>query len=115
MTIARIRVRSVENLAVATIAGEVDIANSKVVRSQLLSGIGNREHGLIVDLTETRLLDSAGINVLFELLERLSQRRQTLGLVLPDRGSLRRTLEIVGLLGAVPAHASLAEALEAAS
>ena len=42
-------------------------------------------------------MDSAGINVLFELAERLEARQQKVAVVLPERAIVRRVAELVGL------------------
>ena len=42
-------------------------------------------------------MDSAGINVLFELAERLGSRQQRVAVVLPERAVVRRVAELVCL------------------
>ena len=70
-------------LLVASLAGEVDMTNAALVREELSSAVPNQARGLVLDLSEARYLDSAAIEVLFELSRRLVRRRQQLRLVVP--------------------------------
>ncbi len=82
--------------------------------SKLAETIGG-ERALVLDLTETRYLDSAGIDMLFRLGERLRERRARLVLVIPDSSPLRRLVEIVGLPRSAPVCQTLEQALAACS
>ena len=73
----------------------------------------NRSMALVVDLTETTYLDSAGINLLFAFAEELRARQQTLRLVLAGATPIARMAGITGLDRACPTHATLDEALAA--
>ena len=66
---------------------------------------------LVVDLGETRYLDSAAIEVLFDLARRLGRRRQALRLVLPDGSPLERVLTLTEVASVAPIHDSLDSAL----
>ena len=61
-------------MLVASLAGEVDMTNAAYVREELSTAVPNEAHGLVLDLTDARYLDSAGIEVLFELSRRLVRR-----------------------------------------
>jgi anti-anti-sigma factor len=50
--------------------------------------------GLVVDLSEVRHIDSAGIRMLHKLASWLAQRRLELRVVVPDNSSVRRVLEL---------------------
>ena len=67
----------------------------------------------MVDLSETRYLDSAGIDMLFRLSERLRERRARLLLVIPQASQLARLARIVGLVRAVPSYETVEHALGA--
>ena len=49
---------------------------------------------LVIDLSGCRYLDSAAIEVLFDLSRRLGRRRQELRLVMPPSSPLERVLEL---------------------
>ena len=92
---------------------DMDAANAAALREQLADCVEPSIDRLIVDLSETRYLDSAGIDMLLRLAELLRQRRTKLLLVIPPESNLARVAEIVGLSRSMPVHASLQEALGA--
>lgn len=110
---ADIAVAQCGDALVATVAGEVDMTNAAYVREELTSAVPNDVHSLIVDLSEARYLDSAAIEVLFELARRLTRRRQTLRLVVPSESPLRRMLMLIDVGSVADVHESLAAALAA--
>ena len=67
----------------------------------------------MVDLGGCRYLDSAAIEVLFDLSRRLERRRQELRLVVPPSSPLRRVIELTDVNSAAPVHESLDSALVA--
>jgi anti-anti-sigma factor len=92
---------------------DVDAANAAALREQIADCVDPSTDRLIVDLSETRYLDSAAIDMLFRLAELLRRRRTKLLLVIPPGSHLARLAEIVGLSRSMPIHASLDEALGA--
>jgi anti-anti-sigma factor len=96
---------------VARLRGEVDMTNASLVREELTSSVPNDAHALIIDLSHTLYLDSAAIELLFELSRRLRRRRQDLRLVVPATSPLRRLLTLTDVGAVAPMHESLAEAL----
>lgn len=97
---------------VARLRGEVDMTNASFVREELTSSVPNDAHALVIDLESTRYLDSAAIEVLFELSRRLGRRRQELRLVVPPASPLRRLLMLTDVGSVAPMHESLAQALD---
>ena len=96
---------------VARLAGEVDMTNSQYVGDELAGSVPNDAETLVVDLSETRYLDSAAIELLFDLARRLRRRRQALRLVLPSASPLKRVLELTEISSAAPVHESLEDAV----
>jgi anti-anti-sigma factor len=96
---------------VARLRGEVDMANAPYVHDELLRAVPNDAIALVIDLAETRYLDSAAIALLFDIARRLSRRRQALRLVLPAGSPLERVLELTEVGSVAPIHADLASAL----
>jgi anti-sigma B factor antagonist len=111
MTVAQVRVEHHDGLPVAALQGDVDAANADRIAEELTGAVSNRAPALLVVLTETRYLDSAGINMLFRLRELLGARRQRFGLVLDESAPLRRALEVSGVLAAIPVWDALPGAL----
>jgi anti-anti-sigma factor len=112
-TLARIEDEWHDEVPVARLQGEVDASNVKEVGDRLRSLLSNRSVALVVDLSQTIYLDSAGINLLFSLGEEMRGRQQRLALVLGEGSPIARMVTLTGLDQAIPVHPSLAEALRA--
>jgi len=100
-------------LQVVWLAGEVDISNAGALEEDISDAVPNDAAALILDLSETAYLDSAGIRMLFELRQRLAGRRQSLGVVVPADSVIRHSLVVTELGKAVQMHDSLDEAVDA--
>jgi anti-anti-sigma factor len=99
---------------VARLNGELDMTNCTYVREELTRGVPSEAHGLIADLSRTLYLDSAAIEMLFEMARRLGRRRQRLLIVLPANSPLQRVLQLTDVRAVAPIHETLEEALAAA-
>jgi anti-anti-sigma factor len=111
--LARVVVERSDDVSVAAIEGEVDASNVQELGDRLRALLTNRSTALVVDLTSTSYLDSAGINMLFELGGELTGRQQRLRLVVPPATPILRMLTIAGLIGAIATHETRADALAA--
>jgi anti-anti-sigma factor len=100
-----------DRLCVVSQSGDVDAANALAVHDELVHCMGPETDRLVVDLGDTRFIDSAGLDMFMRLSERLSERRVRLVLVIPPDSALRRLAEIVGLEQAISLCSSLDEAL----
>lgn len=98
-------------MPVAQLTGEIDAANVEDVADRLRGMLTNRSFALIVDLTPTTYLDSAGINLLFGLGEELERRQQELHLVIDAQSPIARMVSLTGLNIAVTTHATVRDAL----
>ena len=96
---------------VARLSGEVDMTNASYLREQLLDSMPNDALVLVIDISACRYLDSAAIEVLFDLSRRLARRRQELRLVMPPESPLRRVIELTEVHTAAPVYESLEDAL----
>jgi anti-anti-sigma factor len=110
-TYADIAVDQQDTWIVARLVGEVDMTNADFVRDELTSAVPNDVDGLVLDLEGTQYLDSAAIELLFELSTRVGRRRQQLRLVLPPSSPLQRLIALTGVGAVAPLHASVADAL----
>ena len=109
--LARVLVDRAASVPVAVLDGEIDASNVAEVSAELRAVVDNRANGLVVDLTQTSYLDSAGINLLFALGDELRTRQQTLRLVVAPASSIARMPSITSLDRAHPTYATTAEAL----
>jgi anti-anti-sigma factor len=111
--LARVIVERHEELQVVRITGEVDISNAGTLEEHISDAVPNDAAGLVVDLSDTGFLDSAGIRMLFELGQRLAGRRQSVAVVVPPDSVIRHSLVITEVDQALPMHDSLEDAVEA--
>ena len=93
--LASIETEQLRGLVVARIAGEIDASNAASIQARLLDAIGNEDAGLVVDLTATDYVDSAGIRVLFDNGERLKVRGMELRVVTPPESFTADVLSTV--------------------
>ncbi|HYI79653.1 MAG TPA: STAS domain-containing protein [Thermoleophilaceae bacterium] len=110
-TTADIAIERLGDWTVARIGGELDMSNCSYVRDELTRSIPGEVDGLVVDLGETVYLDSAAIELLFELARRLGRRRQELRIAMPDDSPLRRVLELTDVRAVAPVHATVEAAV----
>jgi anti-anti-sigma factor len=97
---------------VARSRGDIDVANASRLREELAECLTPDADVLVLDLTDTAYIDSAGLDMLFRLSERLRQRRARLLLVISPGSPLERLAKIVALGNAVGIHATTEDALE---
>ena len=112
-SMANIEVQRTGAVVVVRLVGEVDLSNVDSVREDLLDPVGHETESLIIDLGDTRYLDSTGIRMLFDIAVRLHARRQHLRLVVSDETIVRRVLVLTKLDQSVPFDRSVDAALAA--
>jgi anti-anti-sigma factor len=95
---------------VTRLEGEIDASNADQVGEDALAAVRNDALGLVLDLTGVRYVDSAGIQMLFDLAERLERRRQRLALVVPEDLPILQMLTVTGMQSVVPIAPTRAEA-----
>ena len=110
-TLADIAVERHGGTVVARLSGEVDMTNASHLRERLLEAVPNDVLALVVDLGDCRYLDSAAIEVVFDISRRLQRRRQELRLVVPEASPLGRVLVLTDVNSVAPVHATLESAL----
>jgi anti-anti-sigma factor len=82
---------------VVRVAGEVDISNAQDIEARIERAVPKDAVVLMLDLTETRYLDSSGVALLLRLSDRLRSRRIVLRVVVPQNNPIRSVLELTGL------------------
>jgi anti-anti-sigma factor len=96
--------------AVVTTAGEIDLTNAEGLRDTLLSALNSGALGLVVDLTATTFLDSAGVTALVRASRRAAATEATLRLAVTAAPVLR-VLNLVGIDRLIEVHPSVADAV----
>ncbi|HEX2127802.1 MAG TPA: STAS domain-containing protein [Solirubrobacterales bacterium] len=79
--LAGVDIQEAGGSVVGRVTGEIDASNAIQVQRKLLEAVGNEGAGLVIDLTRTDYLDSAGIRVLFDTGDRLRVRGMELRIV----------------------------------
>jgi anti-anti-sigma factor len=104
-----------DDVPVLRLEGEIDVSNVGEIRARMRDVVTNQQFALVVDLTPTSYLDSAGINLLFAVGEEMRGRQQQLHVVLSDTSPLTRMVSLTGLDKSLPTHGTLERALAAAA
>jgi len=111
--IARIEDHMHGDQPVATVHGELDASNARELGDRLRTMLTNQQLALVVDLSPTTYLDSAGLNLLFALAAELRGRQQRLAVVVQSGSPIERMLDITGLGETVLVSGSVEEAVAA--
>jgi anti-sigma B factor antagonist len=106
-----VRVIECGGIPVASLDGEIDIANAAEVRNKLLASLSNAMRGLILDLSGLSYLDSRGVQLILELAERMKIRHLGFRIVMPERSVVKRILLLTHVDTVVPIDASVDEAV----
>jgi|SRR5580693_6659408 anti-anti-sigma factor len=108
-------IERIDGVPIAHVHEDLDVANATSTQQKLADALGPDASSLVIDLSDTRYLDSAGIDMLLRLGDRLDYRRAKLILVIPESSQLKRLATIVGLPDAIAIHPSLSGALQEAA
>jgi anti-anti-sigma factor len=111
--LVQVVVRRDGSVPVCEVRGELDASNVEHVREQIIGAAVSEAPGMVIDLTDTTYLDSAGVRILFELARRLRSRRQELRIAVPDDGIVRRVLVLTALGDVVPLESNSGDAVRA--
>jgi anti-anti-sigma factor len=99
---ARVEAEAEDGQVRIVVRGEVDLQNAGDVEAQLTEAISNQATMVSIDLADVAYLDSAGLRMLFHLVDRLATLQIAVELVTPLRSPSRRVIELSGLAALVP-------------
>lgn len=111
MALEQLELERIGDIVVAHVTGEVDLSNAGSVTERLVAGVPNTATALVLDMSRTDYLDSSGVRMVFELAQRLRNRGQDLGLIVPEGANIRRVLMLTEVERVVPMSTSLDAAL----
>jgi anti-sigma B factor antagonist len=97
----------VEGIRVMSLSGELDITRAPALRRELMEAVDNQDTGLVLDLKDATYMDSAAVNVLFEVAEGLTLRQVQLALVVPEGSLVERVVSLVDLGSVARLHPTL--------
>jgi anti-sigma B factor antagonist len=100
--LARVVASTLDGAPVVRVSGEIDLSNAAQVRDAIGAKVPEAAPVVMVDLSDTTYLDSAGISMIFRLAERLRYSRQELRLVVPQDAPIRAVLRLTKLDQVIP-------------
>ncbi len=98
------------NTQVYVLHGSLDIATSPSLRAALLDAAAQRNHRILVDLTQLEFLDSTGLGALIGAHKRAIEFDGSIRLIAQE-GQILRLLRITGLLDVFHVYPSIDDAL----
>lgn len=98
---------------IARLAGEIDLQDVDRVSGQVLSAVPNSARGVVLDLSDVTYLDSAAIQMLFDIVRRMNTARQEVAIAVPESSPLATLLKITHVHEACPVAPTVDECLEA--
>lgn len=105
--LATIEATDLPEARLVRVIGEIDLSNVREIMEAVIGAVPDDAALVVVDLSDTTYLDSAGISMLFRLAERLGYSRQSLRLVVPPGAPIRAVLELTRLTSIIPVVDSL--------
>lgn len=109
----RVEVTDDGAVAVAVVSGEVDLADGTQLSDEILTRMRDVHDSLVVDLSDLRYIDSAGVRCLFEIAATLNRREQPFALAVPPDSLLRSVLKITRMDEVATICANRDDALDA--
>lgn len=113
MSLPELRVETRGEVVRAALAGDIDLSNADELRQEIAGVTPNEALALILDLSQVRYLDSAGVRLIHRLREDLRAHGQRLQLVIPPPSMIHDTLRLAGLDWSPEISGSLAAAQDA--
>jgi anti-sigma B factor antagonist len=92
---------------------EIDVTNSEEVLHKLSAALAPGVTLLIADLTSTAFCDTSGVRALVSAQERATAADARLRVAVSPGGSVRRVLELTGLIRLLTVYPSVHEAMSA--
>ena len=99
MPLAALEFAGGEAAPVAIVSGQIDLSNAEALSDAMMETVSNASLGLVIDLSALDYMDSAGVNMLAELDQRLRWGEQRLAVVAPPGSRPREVLDLAGTDG----------------
>lgn len=104
MTTANVIVQTDDTRVHIAVSGEVDVVSAAIVEEQMVAAVDNQTTSVELDLSDLSYLDSAGMRILFTLVNRLRVLQIELDVVAPPGTQARHVLELAGFEAILPLH-----------
>lgn len=95
-----------QDATVLSVHGEIDLGTAPVLREALAPVLKHGNGPVVVDLSDVQFMDSTGVHVLLDALQRLTLQSRQFAIACPEGGQVHRLLALVGLLDALTVHRS---------
>jgi len=113
MNLADLHITTHERVVIVRVTGEIDMSNAGELRDAILETTPNDALGLVLDLSSTEYVDSAGVHLLYRLGDNVRARGQTLRVVIPPTSPASDTLRLAGVKRHVDVVSELDEGVRA--
>jgi anti-sigma B factor antagonist len=97
--------------AIVVLPAEIDVTNSEQVLAQLAAALTPGVPLVIADMTSTVFCDTSGVRTLVEANNRAQTDNIGFRIAIPPGGSVRRVLELTGIIRVLPVYLGLDEAI----
>lgn len=111
MTLADIQITFQNSVVVAELTGEIDLSNARGIQEAIAVATPNDATLAVLDLSQLDYLDSAGIQLIYQVREKLQVRGQRLSLVFPADSPASDALRLAGVLDYLDVFQTVSEAL----
>lgn len=101
------------DVLVVALGGEIDFTNAAEIEQRIFDAGSNDHIAIVVDLSDTTYVDSAGVRLLFDLARRVEGARQRLGIVVPPEAPLQRLVTVTNLASVATIRATADECVQA--
>jgi anti-sigma B factor antagonist len=98
---------------VVVLPAEIDVTNSEQVHDRLLAALAPGVDIVIADMTSTSFCDSSGVHAVMFAHEAAVARGVRLLVAVPEDGSVRRVLQLIGATRILSIYSSISEAMDA--
>ncbi len=99
-------------VVIASLSGDVDMSNTASLSAALTAAMDGDSTALLLDLTAVRYLDSAGVQMVFDIARRLEVGRRGFGLVVEESSPVRSVLKITRVEDVASLWASAEEGID---
>jgi anti-anti-sigma factor len=110
MTFQGVEVTVANDVVLARMGGDIDLANTPAISAKVLESVPNDVLGVVIDLSDVRYIDSVGIRMLFHFVRTLHASRQGMAVAISDDSPVRNLLKITHLDEATVFRATVDEA-----
>jgi anti-sigma B factor antagonist len=101
-----------QHTTVLSAHGEIDLETAPALRQALRPVLEQHTGPVVVDLSEVPFMDSTGLHILVDTLQRLKLANRRLAIVCCEGGPVHRLLGLTSLLDALAVHRSRESALD---